>query len=54
MKALITASNLRKSYSKENAGYALHEMDFTVQPGQVLGLLGHNGAGKSTLIQSVA
>ncbi|SJL84386.1 ABC transporter ATP-binding protein [Vibrio palustris] len=53
MKALITASNLRKSYSKENAGYALHEMDFTVQPGQVLGLLGHNGAGKSTLIRSL-
>jgi D-xylose transport system ATP-binding protein len=33
---------------------ALHEVDFTVQPGCVTALVGDNGAGKSTLIKCVA
>lgn len=53
MKALITARNLSKTYSQANAEYAMQGLDFIVQPGQVLGLLGHNGAGKSTLIRSL-
>ena len=31
--------------------HAVEEMDLTLYPGEVLGLLGHNGAGKSTLIK---
>jgi ABC-type branched-subunit amino acid transport system ATPase component/branched-subunit amino acid ABC-type transport system permease component len=28
---------------------AVHDLDLTVEPGQVIGLIGHNGAGKTTL-----
>ncbi len=33
---------------------ALHDINFTVEQGAALGLLGHNGSGKSTLLQIIA
>ena len=33
---------------------ALDELDFSVQPGEVVALLGDNGAGKSTLINMLS
>lgn len=33
---------------------ALNDVNFTVEQGEALGLLGHNGSGKSTLLQIIA
>jgi len=33
---------------------ALHEVSLSLQPGEVVGLMGDNGAGKSTLVKMIA
>lgn len=33
---------------------ALDDVNFTVEPGEVLGIIGHNGAGKSTILKLLA
>jgi len=40
--------NVTFGYDKHNP--VLHEVSLTVEPGQMLGLMGHSGAGKSTII----
>ena len=42
---MIEVKNLTKKYGDK---FALKDVSFTVEPGQVLGFLGPNGAGKST------
>ncbi|MGH9196248.1 MAG: ATP-binding cassette domain-containing protein, partial [Acidimicrobiia bacterium] len=44
-------SNLHKSYGDVQA---LKGVDFSVEPGEIVALLGHNGAGKTTLVSIVA
>lgn len=50
MSALISISGLNKSYQSHQV---LNEVELTVQPGQILGLVGPNGAGKTTCLQAL-
>jgi ABC-2 type transport system ATP-binding protein len=46
---MLVFDHVSKSYGSTPA---LHEVTVTVQPGTVVGLVGHNGAGKSTLMRT--
>ncbi|WNI14567.1 alpha/beta fold hydrolase [Actinacidiphila sp. ITFR-21] len=47
----LVISGLSKRYAKSADRYAVRELSFRVEPGQVLGLLGPNGAGKTTTLR---
>lgn len=47
---MISANGLRKVYGDT---VAVHDVDFTVEPGHVTGFLGPNGAGKSTTMRMI-
>ena len=47
---LVKVNNLSKSYKSK---LVVNNLSFTLENGQVLGLLGHNGAGKSSLINAL-
>lgn len=48
---MLEVSGLVKSFG---ARTAVHGLDFTVAPGEVLGLVGPNGAGKTTTMRCIA
>ena len=48
---MLRVNNLTKTY--KTGDRALKDVSFTVEPGQVVGLIGPSGAGKSTLIRCV-
>lgn len=45
---MIEVRGLRKEYGRV---IAVEDVSFSVQPGELVGLIGHNGAGKSTTIK---
>ncbi|KPI27197.1 hydrolase CocE/NonD family protein [Actinobacteria bacterium OK074] len=47
----LVITDLSKRYAKSADRYAVREVSFTVEKGQVLGLLGPNGAGKTTTLR---
>ncbi|PSJ64347.1 ATP-binding cassette domain-containing protein [Kumtagia ephedrae] len=49
--ALLDVRSISKSFG---AIRALSEVDFSVQAGEVVGLMGDNGAGKSTMVKLIA
>ncbi|MBY8846608.1 CocE/NonD family hydrolase [Streptomyces sp. SP2-10] len=47
----LVIKDLSKRYAKSTDRYAVREVSFRVEKGQVLGLLGPNGAGKTTTLR---
>ena len=47
----ITGENAREEKGDSNYIWALKDINFTVNQGEVLGIIGRNGAGKSTLLK---
>lgn len=49
---MLTVKNLTKTY--DNKYFAIKDISFSVEKGQIVSLLGHNGAGKSTTLKIIA
>lgn len=47
---LLECKNVSKSFDKKEI---LHDINLTIKPGKIIGLLGKNGQGKTTLIKLI-
>ncbi|MDO5375783.1 MAG: methionine ABC transporter ATP-binding protein [Staphylococcus rostri] len=51
---MITFQNVSKTFNKKNTTvHALNDVSFTVNQGDIFGVIGYSGAGKSTLVRLV-
>ncbi len=50
MSAVITGQSISKQYGKSNA---LNNVNFSILPGRIVGLIGPNGSGKTTLLKAM-
>ncbi len=48
---MIEIKNIKKKYKRH---HVLNGVNFTVEPGEIVGILGENGSGKSTLLTTLA
>ena len=53
MSSILEVKNLCFSYDPNNKDgkYAVHDVSFSVEKGDIIGIIGHTGSGKSTLVQ---
>lgn len=49
MEALLHVNHLEKNLDE----FVLKDVNLTLQPGYIMGLIGVNGTGKTTLIQTI-
>ena len=47
---VIDVSHLSKRYGER---YAVHDVSFVVEPGEIFGIVGPNGSGKTTTVESI-
>lgn len=47
---MLKVSHVSKRFGRSSKPAALDDLNFTVEKGEIFGLLGHNGAGKSTAL----
>lgn len=52
-KGKVTFDNVSFRYYKENEEWVLKHINFTIEPGETVGIIGSTGSGKSTLVQMI-
>lgn len=54
MKNVTVQHNLFKKHAQEEVFEAVKNVSFTLEKGEILGIIGKNGSGKSTLLRAIA
>lgn len=49
----VEFKNVYFKYKEENSEYILEDINFTIEPGRILGIIGSTGSGKTSLVQLI-